>query len=112
MVRADVVHDKLLAQGFEGSERTSRRAVAEPGTWLQFDWGQGPRIGGREALLWCAWSAWSRFRVVLPTWDRTLPTVVACLERPSAGSAAARPMTKPASPEEAAFLGLGPGAER
>jgi hypothetical protein len=27
-VRADVVHDKLLAQGFEGSERTTRRAVA------------------------------------------------------------------------------------
>lgn len=98
-VRADVVHDKLLAQGFEGSERTSRRAVAkakrayaaghrrvyrpwipEPGMWFQFDWGAGPRIGGRETLLWCAWLAWSRFRVVIPTWDRTLPTVVACLD--------------------------------
>jgi transposase len=98
-VRADVVHDKLLAQGFEGSERTTRRAVAkakrayaaghrrvyrpwipEPGMWLQVDWGQGPRIGGRETLLWCAWLAWSRCRVVIPTWDRTLPTVVACLD--------------------------------
>jgi hypothetical protein len=48
--------------------------------WLQFDWGAGPRIGGRETLLWCAWLAWSRFRVVIPTWDRTLPTVVACLD--------------------------------
>jgi hypothetical protein len=28
--------------------------------------------------LWCAWLAWSRFRVVLPTVDRTLPTVSAC----------------------------------
>ncbi|HEX8938985.1 MAG TPA: IS21 family transposase [Candidatus Limnocylindrales bacterium] len=98
-VRADIVHDKLLALGFGGSERTTRRAVAvakraydaghrrvyrpwipEPGMWLQFDWGQGPRIDGRETLLWCAWLAWSRFRVVIPTWDRTLPTVVACLD--------------------------------
>jgi transposase len=98
-VRADIVHDKLLAQGFQGSERTSRRAVArakrayaagdrrvyrpwipEPGMWLQFDWGQGPRIGGRVTLLWCAWLAWSRFRVIIPTHDRTLPTVIACLD--------------------------------
>ena len=27
-IRADVVHDKLLALGFTGSERTTRRAVA------------------------------------------------------------------------------------
>lgn len=98
-VRADVVHDKLRAVGFEGSERTTRRAVAdakkahaaghrrvfrpwipEPGMWLQFDWGKGPRIGGRDTLLWCAWLAWSRFRVVIPTWDRTMPTVIACLD--------------------------------
>lgn len=98
-VRADVVHDKLRALGFEGSERTTRRAVArakkayaaghrrvfrpwipEPGMWLQFDWGNGPRIGGRETLLWCAWLAWSRFRIVIPTWDRTMPTVIACLD--------------------------------
>jgi transposase len=98
-VRADVVHDKLRALGFEGSERTTRRAVAvakkayaaghrrvfrpwipEPGMWLQFDWGKGPRIGRRATLLWCAWLAWSRFRVVIPTWDRTMPTVIACLD--------------------------------
>jgi transposase len=98
-VRADVVHDKLRALGFGGSERTTRRAVAqakkayaaghrrvfrpwipEPGMWLQFDWGKGPRIGRRETLLWCAWLAWSRFRIVIPTWDRTMPTVIACLD--------------------------------
>lgn len=98
-VRADVVHDKLRALGFLGSERTTRRAVAaakkayaaghrrvfrpwipEPGMWLQFDWGKGPKIGRRETLLWCAWLAWSRFRVVIPTWDRTMPTVIACLD--------------------------------
>jgi transposase len=98
-VRADVVHDKLQALGFEGSERTTRRSVAqakkafvaghrrvfrpwipEPGMWLQFDWGKGPRIGRQETLLWCAWLAWSRFRVVIPTRDRTMPTVIACLD--------------------------------
>lgn len=98
-VRADVVHRKLAALGFTGSERTSRRAVArakrayvaghrriyrpwlpEPGMWLQFDWGAGPRIGERSTLLWCAWLAWSRFRVVIPTWERTLATVIACLD--------------------------------
>ena len=48
--------------------------------WLQFDWGKGPRIAGRETVLWCAWLAWSRFRVVIPTHDRTMPTVIACLD--------------------------------
>jgi transposase len=98
-VRADVAHEKLRALGFDGSERTTRRAMAsikrayaaghrrvfrpwipEPGMWFQFDWGKGPTIGGRDTLLWCAWLAWSRFRVVIPTWDRTMPTVIACLD--------------------------------
>ena len=98
-VRADVAHEKLCALGFDGSERTTRRAVAEikraytaghrrvfrpwipePGMWFQFDWGKGPRIAGRDTLLWCAWLAWSRYRVIIPTWDRTLPTVIACLD--------------------------------
>lgn len=98
-VRADVVHDKLVAMGFTGSERTTRRAVAaakrawragnrrvfrpwlpEPGLWLQFDWGYGPRVAGRGTLLFCAWLAWSRFRVVIPVWDRTLPSLLACLD--------------------------------
>src|SRR6266536_912240 len=76
-IRADVVHEKLTAMGFTGSERTTRRAVAaarkawwsghrrvfrpwvpEPGLWLQFDWGAGPRIAGRGTLLFCAWLAW------------------------------------------------------
>src|SRR6266487_1318447 len=61
-IRADVVHDRLLAMGFAGVERTTRRTVAElkqawragqgrryrpwipePGMWLQFDWGEGPK---------------------------------------------------------------------
>ena len=98
-IRADVVHDRLRAMGFAGNERTTRRAVAvakkayraghrrtyrpwlpEPGKWLQFDWGDGPRVNGRETSLFCAWLAWSRFRVVLPTWDRKLGTLLACLD--------------------------------
>jgi transposase len=98
-IGADVVHDKLAAMGFAGADRTTRRAVAavkksyragnrrvhrpwipEPGMWIQWDWGTGPAVGGRPTLLWCAWLAWSRFRVVLPVWDRAFPTVVACLD--------------------------------
>ena len=64
-VRADVAHDKLTALGYRGSERTTRRAVAqvkgdfrvgrtrvhrpwvtEPGMWVQYDFGDGPAIDG------------------------------------------------------------------
>jgi transposase len=98
-IRADKVHERLVVVGFAGDERTTRRAVAEakaayaaghrrryrpwvpePGMWLQFDWGEGPRIAGRRTNLFCAWVAWSRFRVVIPTWDRTLGTLAACLD--------------------------------
>jgi transposase len=98
-VRADVVHERLVAMGFTGDERSTRRAVAEvkaawrdghrrryrpwvpePGMWLQFDWGEGPRIRARRTNLFCAWLAWSRFRVIIPTWDRTLGSLVACLD--------------------------------
>ena len=52
---------------------------------MQWDWGYGPRVPGpdgqpRGTLLFCAWLAWSRFRVVIPVWDRTLPTLIACLD--------------------------------
>ncbi|MGC0423469.1 IS21 family transposase [Embleya sp. AB8] len=98
-IRADVVHRRITAMGFTGGERTTRRAVAEakaalragqrrvyrpwivePGLWLQWDWGEGPRIGGRRTSLWCVWLSWSRFRVVIPVFDKTLPTIVACLD--------------------------------
>ena len=63
-IRADIVHDRLVAMGYSGSERTTRRVVAhakaawrrqthriykpwitEPGMWLQYDFGDGPVIG-------------------------------------------------------------------
>lgn len=99
-IRADVVHDRLVAtKTYQGSERTTRRAVAlakeayfkghrriyrpwvpEPGMWFQFDWGDGPMVAGEQTSLWCAWLAWSRFRVIIPTRDCTLPTVIACFD--------------------------------
>jgi len=99
-IRADVAFERLGLLGFDGSERTVRRAVArvkanyrhghrrvyrpwiaEPGMWAQWDWGQGPRIGGRATNLFCAWLGWSRVRVVIPTWDRTMPTLIGCLDQ-------------------------------
>ena len=99
-IRADVAFDKLRAAGFAGSERTVRRAVAEvkanhrrgrrrvyrpwivePGMWAQWDWGTGPTVEGRATLLFCAWLAWSRFRVVIPVWDRKMATTIGCLDR-------------------------------
>ncbi|MBV9417743.1 MAG: IS21 family transposase [Solirubrobacterales bacterium] len=99
-VRADKAHGVLVAMGYEGSYRTTRRAVAEskrrwrnkhgrrtrpwipqPGLWLQWDYGDGPEVAGMRAVLFCAWLAWSRFRVVVPLRDKTLPSVVIGLDR-------------------------------
>jgi hypothetical protein len=99
-VRADVVHDRLVAMGYTGSERTTRRVVAtlkvsyrhehhriykpwipEPGLWLQYDFGDGPVVDGAKTVLFCVWLAWSRFRVILALHDRTMPSVVAALDR-------------------------------
>jgi transposase len=98
-VRADCVHEKLLGLGYTGSERTTRRAVAavkksfragrvrvhrpwvsEPGMWLQYDFGDGPIIDGFKTTLFCAWLAWSRFRVILAILDKTAPSVFAALD--------------------------------
>jgi transposase len=99
-IRADRAHERLLAMGYMGSERTTRRAVArakrawrsehgrrtrpwvcEPGLWMQWDYGDGPKVAGHGTVLFCAWLAWSRFRVVLPLWDRTMASVVMGLDR-------------------------------
>jgi transposase len=99
-IRADVVHEKLAAMGYVGSERTTRRVVAalkrsyrhthhrtykpwltEPGGWLQYDFGAGPVVEGLTVVLFCAWLAWSRARIVLPLADKSLPSVIAALDR-------------------------------
>jgi len=98
-IRADKAHEKLVVLGYTGSERTTRRAVAEvraafkagrvrvhrpwvtePGMWLQYDFGDGPLIGGAKTTLFCAWLAWARFRVVLPIRDKTTASVFAALD--------------------------------
>ncbi len=110
-IRADKTHEKLLAMGYLGSERTTRRAVAdtkrafaagrvrvhrpwvtEPGMWLQYDFGDGPIINGQRTILFCAWLAWSRFRVVLALRDKTTPSVFAALDVRCAASVARRRM--------------------
>ena len=99
-VRADRVHEVLVTLGFDGSERSTRRAVAdaksawragrrrvhrpwvtEPGLWLQYDFGDGPVVGGVKVVLFVAWLAFSRFRVVIPIRDKTIPSVFAALDR-------------------------------
>jgi hypothetical protein len=99
-IRADKAHGVLVAMGYEGSYRTTRRAVAEakrrwrqkhgrrtrpwipqPGKWLQWDYGDGPEVAGVRAVLFCAWLAWSRYRVVVPLRDKTMASVVIGLDR-------------------------------
>ena len=103
-IRADRVHERLVGMGYTGNVRTTRRAVSEakarwrdghrrtcrpwipePGLWLQFGWDEGPLVPGpdgsrRRTVLFCAWLPWSRFRRVIPCWDRTLPTLICCLD--------------------------------
>lgn len=98
-IRADVIHDRLVDMGYSGSDRTTRRIVAEakrrfrhdthriykpwitePGGWLQYDFGDGPKINGVATVLFCAWLAWSRFRVIIALSDKTLPSVIAALD--------------------------------
>ena len=98
-IRADKVHAKLVWLGYPGSQRSTRRAVAElkaawraghrrvhrpwvtePGMWLQYDYGDGPLVDGVKTVLFVAWLAWSRFRVVLALRDKTLPSVFAALD--------------------------------
>lgn len=99
-IRADKAHDRLQKLGYSGSERTTRRAVAEmkvqwhlgntrvhrpwitePGLWLQYDFGDGPLVAGRKVVLLVAWLAWCRFRVVIALRERTAPSVFAGLDR-------------------------------
>lgn len=98
-IRADVAHEKIAAMGFTGSERTTRRAVhelkaafragrrrvhrpwiPEPGLWAQYDFGDGPRVGGASTVLFCFWLAWCRFRVVVPLLDKSQPSVFAAID--------------------------------
>jgi Integrase core domain len=99
-IRGDKAHEKLVALGYTGTDRTTRRALAEvksqwrlgntrvhrpwitePGLWLQYDFADGPIVAGRRVVLLVAWLAWSRYRVVIALRDRTAPSVFAGLDR-------------------------------
>ncbi len=99
-IRGDVVHTKLEAMGYTGSERTTRRVVkrlknhwrrenhrsyrpwlVEPGLWFQWDYGDGPLVCGEKSILFCGWLAWCRYRVVIPLRDKRLPTIIGALDR-------------------------------
>ena len=70
-IRGDKAHERLLKLGYTGTDRTTRRALAEvksswrlgntrvhrpwitgPGLWLQYDFGDGPIVDGRKVVLW------------------------------------------------------------
>jgi len=93
-IRGDKAHERLLKLGYTGTDRTTRRALAEikaqwrlgntrvhrpwitePGLWLQYDFGDGPIVDGRKVVLLVAWLAWCRYRIVIPLRDRTAPSV-------------------------------------
>jgi hypothetical protein len=99
-ILADVVRAKLMAMGYQGSDRSTRRAVSEvkeaylrgnkrvhrpwttePGVWLQYDFGDGPLIDRVKTVLFVAWLAWPRFRIVIPLRDRTASSVFTALHR-------------------------------
>ena len=99
-IHGDKAHERLLQLGYAGTDRTTRRAlaeiksqwrlgntrvhrpwIAEPGLWLQYDFADGPMVAGRKVVLLVAWLAWCRYRVVVALHDRTGPSVFAGLDR-------------------------------
>lgn len=92
-IRSDKAHEKLVALGFTGTQRTTRRAVAEmkaqwrlgntrvhrpwvsePGLWLQYDFGDGPLVDGRKVVWLVAWLAWLAWYGHSPTWKPRVPS--------------------------------------
>src|SRR5258705_363370 len=76
-IRGDKAHYKLVALGYTGTDRTTRRALAEinaqcrlgntrvhrpsitdPGLWLQSDFADGPLVAGRRVPLLVARLPW------------------------------------------------------
>ncbi len=48
--------------------------------WAQYDFGDGPRVGGQASILFCFWLAWCRSRVLLPLADKSPPSVFAAID--------------------------------
>jgi hypothetical protein len=71
----------LKASYEQENRRVYKPWITEPGGWLQYDFGAGPVIDQMAVILFCAWLAWSRFRVIIPLADRSLPSVIGALDR-------------------------------
>ena len=114
-IRGDKAHERLVALGYPGTDRTTRRSlveiksqwrlgntrvhrpwITEPGLWLQYDCADGPSVAGRRVVLLVAWLAWSRYRVVIALRDRETRCA-----RPSTGAWAG-----PSDPRGAAEVGV------
>ena len=69
-------------QAAVAAQAWSADAAVDPGAGVvdAVGLGDGPS-SGRATVLFCAWLAWSRFRVVVPLRDKTLPSVVLGLDR-------------------------------
>lgn len=98
-IMAKKVHEVLEGMGYTGSQRSTARAVREaksayaaakqrvhkpwvpaPGQWLQYDFGDGPMVAGKATVLFVAWLAWSKFRFVIPLFDKQMPSVIGALD--------------------------------
>jgi hypothetical protein len=120
-IRADVAHQRLVAMGYLGSERTTRRAVAEAkrrwraehgrrtrpwiteaGLWMQWDYGDGPaRLVGAAARAGAAAAA------PFPPSAASSPGST----RPRSACLRAPPPTDTGRPRSAHASGTGGGAE-
>ena len=94
-VRAGCGPREAIPLGYTGSERTTRRAVAEAKTavprvhrpWVaEPGCGLGPTLvmargDGVGTQLFCAWLTWCRFRVVRMLLTKTLPSVMAAIDQ-------------------------------
>jgi len=56
-IRADKVHERLVAMGYQGSERTTRRAVAEAKRAWRREHGRRTRPWIPEPGLWMQWDS-------------------------------------------------------
>lgn len=63
-----------------GRRRIYRPWIPEPGMWFQFDWTGGPLVRSSPIHLFCAWLAWSRYRVVLPVLDKPFPSLAPSID--------------------------------
>jgi hypothetical protein len=64
-IRADVAHDNLVAMGYKGSERTTRRAVGEARGTYRAGHRRVHRLWVPEPRLWFQWTG-KKYRT--PRW--------------------------------------------